>query len=453
MHQKPTSLLLFVAAAFLAVVGGRALGRLLGEGDAAGACCDAAPRTALAEERAQGFLEQYDAAVTDVAARVRPSVVQVLVRRVLPVDVKEGGAQESLRDQVATSGVVWSADGYILSLGRAFESADAIDVVLSGAPAAGRDASEARGSSEAPAASVTRRAELIGTDDETGLALLRIDPKGAAPGGEAPGAAAPTTALAPLTAIALGSAQALKVGSLVVSVGNPFGLQGSVSVGHVSGLHRAVKRGQRGLSDVIQITTPVNPGDPGGLLADARGRAVGIVASTYERASLDPDALGKVYRDILKLGEGLFQRPPTEELRRLMRSDEARFAGGEGPTGAQGIGFAIPIDEARAVVDRLKAGPLSERGYLGVQVIGLEAPQTGVAVVGVKEGSPAEKAGLRQHDVVTRFGGKAVPTTRDFKRLVLEAPVGVVVEIEVRRGEAVETVKAILEKRGKPRQP
>jgi serine protease Do len=131
-----------------------------------------------------------------------------------------------------------------------------------------------------------------------------------------------------------------------------------------------------------------------------------------------------------------------------MRADEARFAGANGPFGGQGIGFAIPIEQAREVVERMKAGPLSERGYLGVQVVSLEGPEKGVVVVGVKEGGPAEKAGLKQHDVVVRFAGKAVETAREFKRLVLEAAVGKEIEIEVRRGDASATVKAVLEKRG-----
>jgi S1-C subfamily serine protease len=204
------------------------------------------------------------------------------------------------------------------------------------------------------------------------------------------------------------------------------------------------------IADVLQITCPVNPGDPGGLLANARGEAVGIVASTYERSLFDPEALGRIYRDVVRFGEGIFGKPPDDQ-RRAAAVDESRFAGAAGPFGGQGIGFAIPIDQVREVVDRLRAGPLADRAYLGIQVVAIEEPQGGVAVVGVREGSPAEKAGLQQWDVVLRYDGHGVATLRDFKRLVLDTPIGRSVELEVLRGESRLSVKAVLERR--PRKP
>jgi S1-C subfamily serine protease len=375
---------------------------------------------AVANDRARPtLLEQLDAEVRGIAEKIRPSIVQVIVHR--SVEVEGGGIEH---ETVATSGAVWSADGSIVSLGRAFESADGIEVALaSGARVA---------------------ADLVGTDDETGLALLRVD-----------AAALP----APLRPVPLGSSKGLGAGSLVVAVTNPFGLSGSCALGTIAGRDRVVRRGRLALTDVLQITTPVNPGDPGGVLADARGEVVGIVASTYDRPLLDADAVRRVYEEIMRFGEDMLGQRAPEALRRALHqalaSQRAREAsGGERPTsfagsgtpfGGQGIGFAIPIDQARAVVERLRSAGKVERGWVGVQVVALDpwvkaqlqiAAERGVLIVGVKEGSPAEKAGLRQYDIVVRYGGREVSDLREFRRMVLDSPPGRGVAIEIlRKGE------------------
>lgn len=358
-----------------------------------------------------GFLEQLDAAVGELVAKARPSVVQVVIRRSLAV--ADAAARQS--DQVSTSGVIWSAEGHIVSLGGVFENTDAIEVTL--------------------ASGQTLPAELVNTDEDTGIAVLKVNP---------------AAAREPLQPVRLGSAKDLRPGSLVVAISNPFGLPGSAALGNVAGIDRVVKRGRMQLTDVLQISTPVNPGDPGGLLANARGELVGIVASTYERSLFDAEAVGKIARELAKFGENLFKRPGAEgELRKAAGAEEARFAGPSGPFTAQGIGFALPVEQVKAVVDRLRATPLAERGYLGVQVVPLESPAAGVAIVGVKEGSPAQKAGLRHHDIVLSYDGHEVGSMRDFKRLVLDSPVGRAIKIEVQRGDARVSVEAVLEPRGK----
>jgi S1-C subfamily serine protease len=357
-------------------------------------------------------LEQLEEAVTKVVDGVRPSIVQVTVRRSFEL---EGGRRAT--DAVATSGIVWSADGHIVSLGRAFGGAESIEVAL--------------------ASGEKRVAALVGIDDETGIALLRIDTAGLRE---------------PLRPAPLGSAKRLRAGSIVVSVTNPFGLQGSAALGTVAGRDRVVRRGELALADVLQITTPVNPGDPGGALADARGEVVGIVASTYERHSPDLAALSRTYREFMKIGEALLGKQGPEMIERALREalgreregapGEARFQGSLSPFGGQGIGFAIPVDQARAVVERLKAEGKIERAWLGVQVVTLDpivkaqlelSRASGVAIVGVVAGGPAEKAGLRQFDVVLRFAGRDVADLAEFKKMVLEAPPGKPVTIEVLR--------------------
>jgi serine protease Do len=370
----------------------------------------AAPSATAAREEPRTLLERLDRDICDVVARARASAAHVVVRRTIATDA---GPQ---RDQIATSAIVWSADGLVVSLGRAFENADAIEVTVPSGE--------------------TRAAELVNTDEETGIALLRIAPAGLRE---------------PLRPATLGSAKDLRVGSIVVAVSSPFGLVGSAAVGNIAGVDRIVKRGRMALTDVLQISTPVNPGDPGGLLVDARGELVGVVASTYERSILDSDAISKMYRDLVKFGENLFQRPAPDDLKRLARADDARFAGTALPFGAQGIGFAIPVEEVRAVVERLKAGPLAERGYLGVQVVPADpaGEAEGVVVVGVKEASPADRAGLRHDDVVLRYDGHPVTSVYDFKRLVLDTPVGRAVKIEARRGDAELRLEVVLERRGR----
>lgn len=360
-------------------------------------------------------LEQLERAVFDVVDRVRPAVCQVTVHRSF---AGEGGRPE--KDVVATSGIVWSKDGLVVSLGRAFESAEAIEVAL--------------------ASGEKRPAELVGSDDETGLALLKIDPAGLK---------------APLEAAPLGSSKKLRAGSIVIAVTNPFGLAGSASIGTVAGRDRVVRRGQLALTDVLQITTPVNPGDPGGALANARGEVIGIVASTYDRPFLDYETMNRVYQDIARFGERFFGKNAQEALRALReasggRRDEARFAGQGSPFAGQGIGFAIPIDQARAVVEKLMNAGKVERGWLGVQVTGLDPlvraqlhlkDESGVLVVGVKEGSPAEKGGLRQYDILTRYGGRDVSDLREFRRMVFETAPGKVVTVEVLREGARQAIE------------
>lgn len=370
----------------------------------------AAPLARAQERPPPSVLEQLERALGDAIDRARPSVVQVQIRRTL------AGEEGVRRDHVATSGVVWSAGGDIVSLGRAFEAADSVEVLI-GAEA--------------------RPATVVGTDDDTGLALLKIDPAGLK---------------TPLRPAALGVSKTLRPGAFCVAVTNPFGLAGSASVGNIAATDRTVRRGRMALAGVLQITNPVNPGDPGGLLANGRGELVGIVASTYERSLVDSDALGKIYRDVVRFGEGLFGKPAPEDLRRLVRGDEARFQGG--PMGTQGIGFAIPVDQAREVVERLKAHPTASRPWLGVQVVDSANVAPGapsreyVVVVGVKEGSPAEKAGLKQGDEVSALDGQEITHMYDLRRIIQRAKVGREIELRIRRGEAVSTVRIVLEARG-----
>lgn len=217
---------------------------------------------------------------------------------------------------------------------------------------------------------------------------------------------AETVGLDPLTDLALlkinadkltpaewGDSNSLEVGALVWAVGSPFGLQHSITAGILSGKNRQGLAGSI-YHDFLQTDAAVNPGNSGGPLVDVRGRVIGINTAIY----------GDAY---------------------------------------QGISFAIPANEARAVYERLRTEGRVERGMLGV---GLEdvSPEVarrfqivanrGVLVVQVASGSPAEKAGFQAGDVILQWDGKPVENSILLSRWIARAKIGSKVEIAVQRG-------------------
>jgi serine protease Do len=342
-----------------------------------GALCWSAAAAEEAPPPRAPTLADFDRAFVEIAEKVRPSVVAIVVTPGRRSDALLPGRKVSL------SGVVWDGEGHIVSLGRDFEGAAEILVVpLTGDPFAAR---------------------LVGVDPATEVALLE--------------AAAATS----LPALEHGSTDALRPGSLVVSVGNPFGLEHSVTLGNIAGLGRTVRRGGAVVREAIQVTTPVNPGDPGGLVADAHGRLVGLLASTLRW----PGQAG---------GQDDFLE---ELLRRLERSYGE--AGGESPRGrleslplfgheARGINFALPVEAVAAAVVRVLRAAAEDAGWLGVEVAPLEAAargtlglqgEVGVIITAVLEGSPAAKATVAADDVVLEFGGAPVPDIFALRELVI----------------------------------
>jgi putative serine protease PepD len=249
-----------------------------------------------------------------VAAAVQPSVVSVTV----------SGASGSAEG----SGVILRSDGTILTNNHVVEGAgDGGSLRVRFAD--GR----------------TAAARLVGRDPSTDLAVIR---------------AQGVSGLKPAT---LGSSAGLHVGDTVLALGSPLGLDGSVTAGIVSALHRTVDLGGDGrpgpsasLSDAIQTDAAINPGNSGGPLVDANGAVVGINTAI---ASL-----------------------------------------GGGGSGNIGVGFAIPVDEARSVAEQLIAGRTPRHALLGVEVS--DDPSGGALIGQVTPGSGADRAGLRTGDVVTR---------------------------------------------------
>jgi len=214
-------------------------------------------------------------------------------------------------------------------------------------------------------------AEVLGDDPSSDLGVLRFAPEGE------------------FTVAPLGEAQNLVVGQLVVAIGNPLGFQRTVTAGVVSALGRSL-RGQDGrlIENVIQTDAAINPGNSGGPLADASGRVVGINTAIIG--------------------------------------------------GAQGIGFAVPVSAAfRRVVFALVTEGRVRRAYLGVMVQSRQARDDasgGAQIENVAPNSPADRAGLRQGDLIVGFDGKPVHSTDDLLNFLDGSAIGRDAELRVRRG-------------------
>jgi serine protease Do len=188
----------------------------------------------------------------------------------------------------------------------------------------------------------------------------------------------------PLATIAWGDSDKLKLGDQILAIGNPFGIGTTVTAGIVSARGRDLHSGP--YDDFIQIDAPINHGNSGGPLVDREGNVVGINTAIYS-----PNG------------------------------------------GSVGVGFAIPSDEAKAIVAKLEKNGSIDHGYLGVAIqpvtadvadaVGLSQPQ-GALIASVNDGTPAARAGLKTGDIVTAVGSETVKTPKDLSRLVADLSPG-----------------------------
>jgi len=257
--------------------------------------------------------------------------------------------------RAAGSGFVLNPDGYIVTNNHVVEDATDIQVKL----ADGR---------ELPA-------KVIGRDPKTDLALLKVEATG-------------------LPIVPLGDSSALQVGEPVMAIGNPFGLEQTVTTGIVSATGRVIGSGP--YDNFIQTDASINPGNSGGPLINARGEVIGINTAIFSRTG-----------------------------------------------GSVGIGFAVPSSLAKPVITQLAERGTVERGWLGVSIQPLtkelakgfkRGDASGALVSSVIEGSPAEKAGVKPGDVIVEFAGKKVAKSGDLPSLVAEVKVGSEVPMVVVRG-------------------
>ncbi len=232
------------------------------------------------------------------------------------------------------------------------------------------------------------QAELIGDDPDTDLAVVRISAPSVIP-------------------IVLGNSEQAKVGQLVVAIGNPYGFQCTVTTGVISALGRSLRSTSGRLIDnIIQTDAALNPGNSGGPLVNWRGEVLGV-----NTAVILP---------------------------------------------AQGICFAIAINTAKFVAGRLIRDGKIRRGYIGVAGQNVPLPrrvvrfhnllaETGIFVVSVEPGSPAERAALQEGDVILFYDDRPVAGIDDLHRLLTEAKVGVAAPLTVLRGTEVRTLQVVAE--------
>jgi len=305
--------------------------------------------SAASEVSEEEALDAYSLAVTSVAERLSPSVGNLRVsRRVRGGRILDGGG----------SGVVITPDGYTLT------SAHVV----------------ARTEGKGRASFIDGREldfEVVGSDPLSDLAVLRVDARDLVPA-------------------ELGDAERLRVGQLVVAIGNPHGFTGSVTAGVVSALGRSLPTRSganvRVVDNVIQTDAALNPGNSGGALADGRGRVVGI---------------------------------------------NTAVAG-------VGLGLAVPINAAtRRIVGALMAEGRFRRAYLGIAGGPRPLPprlarelgrKSGVEIAQVVEGGPADRAGMRAEDLIVELEGTPIEGMDDLQRVVVGEVIGRAVRAKVVRG-------------------
>jgi serine protease Do len=258
------------------------------------------------------------------------------------------------RQKSLGSGFVIDKNGFILTNYHVVEKTDEIKVVLEN--------------------DKEYDAEVVGKDAKTDLALIKISPD------------------APLKPLPLGDSDALKVGDWVVAIGNPFGLEHTVTAGIVSAKYRRI--GMDSYSNFIQTDASINPGNSGGPLLNTRGEVVGINSAIFSQSG-----------------------------------------------GSIGIGFAIPVNLARDLLPQLKKGKVV-RGWLGVMIQQITPElqekldlkdQKGALVADVTAGGPAEKAGIQRGDVIVSYDGREVREMNELPMMVGSTPVGREVEVEILR--------------------
>jgi S1-C subfamily serine protease len=333
-------------------------------------------------------LDAYSEVVVRVAETVSPSVVKIEAEVRHPPRERRGRGPGAGEPPTASgSGFIFTPDGYILTNSHVVHDARRLMVALLDG----------------------RRlpASVVGDDPHTDLAVIRIDPPPAGEpampppaGGPAMPAGRPASPAEPLNAplvpARLGHSSALRVGQLVVAIGNPYGFDCTVTAGVVSALGRSL-RAQSGrlIDDVIQTDAALNPGNSGGPLVDATGAVIGVNTAMI--------------------------RP------------------------AQGLCFAIAMNTAEFVVSRLIRDGRIRRSYVGIggQTVPLLRrvvryhellTESGALVISVEPGSPAARGGVRDGDIIVRYGDRWVGGVDDLHRFLTEEQVAVAATITVLRG-------------------
>jgi S1-C subfamily serine protease len=295
----------------------------------------------------EGLLDAYSQAVINAAEKVSPSVVNIDVHKNLKGKQKAGFRfPEELRGN--GSGFIFTPDGFILTNSHVVHYADRVDVTLSD----GR----------------RFQADMVGDDPDTDLAVVRINGPNLVP-------------------VPLGDSQKIRVGQLVIAIGNPYGFQYTVTSGVISALGRSLRSmSGRLIDNVIQTDAALNPGNSGGPLVTSQGEVIGVNTAMI--------------------------------------------------LAAQGICFAIGINTAKFVAAKLIKEGKIRRSYIGLggQNVQLHRRivrfhrlpiESGILVVSIEEGSPAQRAGLSEGDMIVGFDGQPIAGIDDLHKILTEEKVGV----------------------------
>jgi putative serine protease PepD len=262
-----------------------------------------------------------------------------------------GGAPQSSQSTATGTGFVVDKQGHIVTAAHVVDGATSITVKLQDG--------------------TTRTATVLGSDDATDVAVIRIDPSG--------------LTLHPLR---LGSSSSLAVGQEIAAIGDPFGYDRSLSTGIVSGVDRTIQAPNGfTVAHAIQTDAAINPGNSGGPILNANGEVIGIA--------------------------------------------DQIATGSSGADQSSGVGFAVPIDLVKSQLATLEAGGTVKHAYIGIATAD---GTSGATVSSVTSGGPAAAAGLRAGDVVTRLGGATVPDSSSLVAAIATHRPGDKVDVTVRRG-------------------
>ncbi len=342
-------------------------------------------QSSIISEDSVDFLSKTGKAMAEVSGAVKPAIVNISTTRTIRISggwdpffddpffrrffgdkFGHQGRPQERKSVGLGSGVIVSSDGYIITNYHVIKDADEIKVILS-------DRKEYTG-------------KVIGSDPKTEIAVVKIDATG-------------------LATISWGDADKLEVGEVVLAIGNPYGLNQTVTMGIVSALGRA-EVGIADYEDFIQTDAAINPGNSGGALVNVRGELVGINTAIYSTSG-----------------------------------------------GYQGIGFAIPSNMAKSVMESLIKEGRVVRGWLGVSIQGIThelakqfnlKEETGALVADVVENSPAEKAGLKRGDVIMEYDGKKIDKPYVLRNMVANSIPGGIYKLEVLRDNKKQTIKVTI---------
>jgi serine protease Do len=326
--------------------------------------------------------QRYAQGYADLAERLSPAVVNIATsQRVEGVEelprfppgsplerFNEGLGEGAAQITSLGSGFIISADGVVVTNSHVIEAADAIEIILQNGQ--------------------RYEAIVVGRDPATDIAVLRVHARQALP------------------FVDMGDSDTARVGDIVLAIGNPFGLGGSLSVGVVSARNRNIDAGR--YDDFIQTDAAINRGNSGGPLFNLDGEVIGVNTAIVS------------------------------------------------PTGASvGVGFATPTSIVRPVVDQLVRYGETRRGWLGVRLANLNRAAAeragfsgdgGAVITRITPNGPAESAGLRPGDIVLRFNNRDVTDSRALTRMVGEAQVGAQVPVEIVRDGQRMTLTATIQR-------